>query len=478
MDIRDLIGEATTYDKKLMLERKEPLSWLKSISAFANTQGGRLIFGVSDDGECVGLENPEKDAEDLSEIIKNSLDPVPQFDLSFQKESDKTLIVVTVAAGTVTPYYVLLKGHRDAFIRIGNESVKAGSVDLKRLVLQGAQRDWDSLSSGHKRSTFSFERLRAEYFARTKLEFVESDFESFALLASGGLLTNAGALLADKSPIRHSRVFCTRWNGLNKSNGTMEALDDDEFSGGLLSLLEDAKGFVRTNTHTKWRKSDKGEGRINYPEYPSRAVEEAITNALIHRDYLITGSEVHVDIFDDRLEVYSPGGMPSGQIVQNLDARNVPSQRRNSIIADLFQRLNLMERRGSGFDKILDAYAFESEKRGKAVVPSFRSGASEFFVILPNLNYAGEVDAAVPVAKVIAKRRPPVKTSLAEGKNAKIITRAIAANSAVTVTDLQRKTKLSRTGVSNVLSALKSAGVIRHNGPKNGGSWEIVKPLV
>ena len=108
-------------------------------------------------------------------------------------------------------------------------------------------------------------------------------------------------------------------------------------------------------------------------------------------------------------------------------------------------------------------------------MPSFRSGASEFFVILPNLNYAGEVAAAVPVAKVIAKRKPLVKASLAEGKNAKIIIRAIAANSSVTVTDLQRKTKLSRTGVSNVLSALKSAGVIRHNGPKNGGSWEIVK---
>ena len=255
----------------------------------------------------------------------------------------------------------------------------------------------------------------------------------------------------------------------------MEALDDDEFSGGLLSLLEDAKGFVRTNTHIKWRKSDKGEGRINYPEYPSRAVEEAITNALIHRDYLITGSEVHVDIFDDRLEVYSPGGMPSGQIVQNLDARNVPSQRRNSIIADLFQRLNLMERRGSGFDKILDAYAFESEKRGKAVVPSFRSGSSEFFVILPNLNYADEAWEAVPVAEMVADRKPLPKSTLANGKHARVITRAIAANGSVTITDLQRKTKLSRTGVSNVLSALKSAGVIRHNGPRNGGSWELVE---
>lgn len=174
MSISDLIGEATTYDKKLSLERKEPLSWLKSMSAFANTLGGQLIFGVADNGECVGLEQPEKDAEDLSEIIKNSLDPVPQFDLSFHKEEDKTFVIVSVAPGAATPYYVLLKGHRDAYIRIGNESVKAGSIDLKRLVLKGSQRDWDSLSSGHKRTTFAFETLRAEYFARTSLEFADN----------------------------------------------------------------------------------------------------------------------------------------------------------------------------------------------------------------------------------------------------------------------------------------------------------------
>lgn len=462
MSISDLIGEATTYDKKLSLERKEPLSWLKSVSAFANTLGGRLIFGVADDGACVGLENPEKDAEDVSEIIKNSLDPVPQFDLSFHREEDKTFVVITVSPGTVTPYYVLLKGHRDAYIRIGNESVKAGSVDLKRLVLKGAQRDWDTLSTGCRRTTFAFETLRAEYFARTGLEFTDGDFESFGLVTSDGMLTNAGALLADKSPIRHSRVFCTRWNGLSKSNGTMEALDDDEFSGGLLFLLEAAKGFVRTNTRTKWRKSDKGEGRINYPEYPTRAVEEAITNALIHRDYLITGSEVHIDIFDDRLEVFSPGGMPSGAVVQNLDTRHVPSQRRNPVIADIFQRLDLMERRGSGFGKILDSYAFESRKRGTDISPSFSSGANEFFVVLPNLNYGRQFTSAESgVSNVL-------------GRHAKVIVRAIKADASITILEMRRKTKLSQSGVYKILTSLKNANIIRHVGPDKGGHWEVI----
>ena len=109
----------------------------------------------------------------------------------------------------------------------------------------------------------------------------------------------------------------------------MEALDDDEFSGGLLNLLDAAKGLVKVNAKTKWRKMEDGSGRVEYPEYPSAAVEEAIVNGLIHRDYLELGSEVHIDMFDDRMEIYSPGGMISGELIQSLDTRNVASKRRN-----------------------------------------------------------------------------------------------------------------------------------------------------
>ena len=478
MDMSKYIGEATAYDKKLMLERKEPLSWLKSISAFANTSGGVLLYGVDNDGNLVGLENAERDAEDISEMVKCLMDPVPEFTLSLLEEDGRKFVMVSVKAGTETPYYVFIKGHRDAYIRIGNESVKANSIDLKRLVLKGEKRSWDSLPSSHKRANFAFETLRAEYFARAKLEFVESDFDSFGLV-EGGLLTNAGALLADKSPIRHSRVFCTRWNGLTKSNGVMEALDDDEFSGGLLNLLDAVKGFVKVNAKTKWRKMEDGSGRVEYPEYPSAAVEESIVNGLIHRDYLEIGSEVHIDMFDDRLEVYSPGGMVSGELIQSLDTRAVASKRRNPVIADLFQRLSLMERRGSGFGKILDAYQFESEKRGRSIVPRFRSTPSEFHVILPNLNYdapelcaiGGESAESENVDEEKVRSTKP--TLLTEGRNAKIIIRAIRADGYVTIANLCRKTRLSSSGVYKTLAALKAASKIRRVGPARGGYWEV-----
>lgn len=474
----DYIGETTAYDKKLMLERKEPLSWLKSVSAFANTLGGKLLYGIADDGRVVGLENAEKDAEDISEIIKNSLDPIPEFELTFEREGEKKILVVSVKAGSETPYYVFLKGHRDAYVRVGNESIKANSIDLKRLVLRGEKRSWDSLTSTFKRSNYAFDALRAEYFAKTKIEFVENDFESFGLVAEKGLLTNAGALLADKSPVGHSRVFCTRWNGLDKSNGVMEALDDDEFSGGLLLLLERTKGFVKVNSKTRWRKAEDGSGRLNYFDYPSAAVEESIVNALIHRDYLELGSEVHIDMYDDRMEIYSPGGMPSGKLVQDLDAWTVPSKRRNPVIADLFQRLDLMERRGSGFGKILNAYKIESERRGREVVPIFRSDATDFFVTLPNLNYGVSVaNGNKKSDKKSDKKVNAPKVPLTLGKNAKIIMRAIAADGYVTIPDLRRKTRLSHSGVYKILSALKAGMYIRRVGPDKGGHWEIVKDV-
>ena len=390
LKLKNYIGESTLHDKKLMLERKDPTSWLKSVSAFANTQGGKLLFGVANDGSLHGLADAQGDSEFISETIKMQMDPVPEIVLSIHEEDGKRFVVVDVKAGSETPYYVFVRGHRDAYVRIGNESVRASAIELKRLVLKGSHRSWDSLPTEFKRDNFSFEALRAEYRRKTKLALQESDLESFGLVTDTGFLTNAGALLVDDSPIRHSRVFCTHWNGLTKTHRLMEALDDAEYSGGLLTLLDFARSFAKLNSKTMWRKMD--DGRMNYPEYPARAYEECIVNGLIHRDYLEIGSEVHIDIFDDRMEISSPGGMPSGDFAQEIDWMNVISVRRNPVIADLFQRLDLMERRGSGFKKIFESYEFESEKRGVAIRPSFHSTRTDFFVVLPNLNYGSSIE--------------------------------------------------------------------------------------
>lgn len=398
IDPKKLIGEATEYDKKRSVERKQVKSWLKSVSAFANSFGGTLIWGIANDNEVVGLENAESDAEFISETIKTKIDSIPKVNLRFYMEDDKKLILLDVYAGKETPYYYVGEGNMTAYIRLGNESVPADNITLKRLVLQGTNRSYDSLISEQNFENMAFTKLRSVYKYNTGKNFVNSDYESWGILDEKGNLTNAGALLADESPIRHSRVFCTRWNGLDKAHGLMDAIDDEEYSGGLVNLLQDSVKFVARNTKKAWRKT--GYGRIEMPDYPDDAVLEGIVNALIHRDYLELGSEVHIDMFDDRLEIYSPGGMPDGSKVQNLDLRNVSSKRRNPIIADIFNRLNYMDRRGSGFKKILDSYEFQ-EHYTEDMKPEFKSGNSDFWLIFKNLNY-GSKDIEDALAMEIA----------------------------------------------------------------------------
>ena len=169
---------------------------------------------------------------------------------------------------------------------------------------------YDSLKSRYSFSDMSFTKLKSVYKQRTGNTFEESDYESFGLIDENGNLTNAGALLADESPVKQSRLFCTRWSGKTKADGIIDAIDDKEYSGGLVVLLQAGIDFVTNNSKKGWRKES--DRRIEMPDYPERAVLEGIVNALIHRSYIELGSEVHIDMFDDRIEIYSPGGMVGG----------------------------------------------------------------------------------------------------------------------------------------------------------------------
>ena len=147
MDIKKLIGETSDYDKKLMLEKKRPKSWCKSVSAFANSFGGVLIFGVSDSGEMIGLEDAEGDAEIISETIKNRITPLPQFKLRFECEEEQKLVILEIYKGEETPYYYAADGVMEAYTRIGNESVLVDATEHKRLVLRGKGTSYDMQSS-------------------------------------------------------------------------------------------------------------------------------------------------------------------------------------------------------------------------------------------------------------------------------------------------------------------------------------------
>ena len=315
--IEQLIAEATECDFKVALETKKPKSWLKSVSSFSNGIGGTLFFGISDDRKPIGLSDVQKDAEAISRLIKERITPLPQFILKPLQEDGKNLLALEVSPGRSTPYYYKADGVMEAYIRVGNESVIAPDYIVNELILKGTNQSFDTLTTDAVKKDYSFTLLEATYLERTGLRFEPSDYVSFGLTDKNGLLTNAGKLMTDQHTVYNSRMFCTRWNGLEKGSIFDDALDDKEY------------------------------------------------------------------------DIYS-----------------IRSMRRNPVIADLFHRMKYMERRGSGLRKIVS----ETKKLPgytAAYKPEFSSTATDFRVILKNVNYnmcGASVHDAAHDTSVISKQ--------------------------------------------------------------------------
>ncbi len=453
-----LIAEATEYEFKSAVEANKPRSWLKTVSAFANGVGGSIYFGVSDEGVAIGLDNAQRAAEQVSEFIKARIEPaIKNVVLEPLNADGKDILRVRVSGGTNTPYYYTGDGTKIAYYRIGNESAQAPAAVLNELLLKGLHQTFDALETKYRFADYSYTLFEATYKQKTGVSIDKPrDYRSFGMLLGDDTLTYAGALFADQCPIYQSRVFCTRWNGLKKGGLYVDALDNDEFQSNAISLLTDALKFVRHNSSVKWKKT--GTGRIEMPDYPAEAVHEALVNALVHRDYMIQGSEIHVDMYDDRLEIVSPGGMPDGKRIQDLDIDDVASIRRNPIICDLFSRLKLMERRGSGLRKIIDQYPEEA-------APSFRSTEQSFVVTLKNLNYG------------MASMPSGIDVGIDDGveKSAEKVLTAILSEPRITQKQLAKESGLSVRTVARELKRLRDSGVIRRVGSDRAGYWEIIE---
>jgi ATP-dependent DNA helicase RecG len=253
-----------------------------------------------------------------------------------------------------------------------------------------------SLPTDYKKPDLTFTVFEAAFKKAAKKTLTLKEYVSFGMCKPDGMLTYAGLLFADDCPLLQSRVFCTHWNGPTKGSVGDDAVGADEFEGDIISLLKNSHNFVRLNSKVRWKKMP--DHRIDKPDYADRAVFEALANALMHRDYSVVGSEIHVDMYDDRLDIYSPGGMVDGSLIQELDIEEVPSIRRNPTIADVFHRLDFAERQGSGLRKIREEtarlYGYTED-----YAPKFVSTPSAFHVVLKNMNY----DLTTSVAEVGAE---------------------------------------------------------------------------
>ncbi|MDD7304465.1 MAG: ATP-binding protein, partial [Prevotellaceae bacterium] len=335
---------------------------------------------------------------------------------------------------------------------VGDESMPASAEQMVRLVLKGSNKTFDSLHTDYKAEDYSFTILANSFKDRTKQEWDKKYLLSFGLITGTGNLTNAGALFADDCPLWQSRLYCTRWDGKEKG----DAINDAEFTGNVLMLLREAMNFVKSNTKKGWEKLP--DGRKNKPEYAERAVLEAMVNHFIHRDYTVMGGEVHLDIYDDRLIVTSPGGMYNGMLIQDLDIKDVSSERRNPILANVMAQLDYMEKRGSGLTRICnDTKALEGYK--DELEPKFRSTPTQFQTIIfasfgtPNVGDMSE-------------------TKLSE-RQRKILN-LIKESPTITGKQMSEILSVSQRTIERDISALQKMAVLKREGKDNNGVWHII----
>lgn len=459
MELENLIAECTAYDFKLMLEEKKPKSWLKSVSAFANGFGGSLFFGIDNDGILKGLDNLQYVCETISSKIRDYMDPLPEVEIIPHRIDNLDILQLKINAGNYTPYYYVGDGQRIAFFRVGEESLPATSEQMLRLVLKGSNKTYDSLHTDYKAEDYSFTILANTFKTRTSQEWNKKFLLSFGLVTNTGTLTHAGALFADDCPLWQSRLYCTRWDGNTKG----DAINDAEFTGNVLMLLREAMNFVKSNTKKGWEKLPNG--RKNKPEYAERAVLEAMVNHFIHRDYTVMGSEVHIDIYDERLIVTSPGGMYNGMLIQDLDIAEVSSERRNPILANVMAQLNYMEKRGSGLTRIcnetkaLDGYKDELK-------PVFKSTPTQFQTIIfassDNQN-VGDFVGDMSETK-LTERQQKILNLIKESPT--ISAKQMSETLSVTTRTIERD-----------LSLMKKAGVLKREGKDNNGVWIVIESL-
>lgn len=457
MDLRSLIAECTEYDFKVMLEEKKPKSWLKSVSAFANGLGGSLFFGIDNDGIIKGLDDVQHVCEAISSKIRDYMDPLPEVEMIPHDIDGLHILQLKVNAGHYTPYYYVGDGQRVAFVRVGDESLPATAEQMVRLVLKGSNKTFDSLVTDYKAEDNTFVILANTFKKRTTQEWNKKFLVSFGLVTNSGVLTNAGALFADDCPLWQSRLYCTRWDGKDKS----DAINDAEFTGNILLLLREAMNFVKSNTRRGWEKLPNG--RKNKPEYAERAVLEAMVNHFIHRDYTVMGSEVHLDIYDDRLTITSPGGMYNGMLIQDLDIADVSSERRNPILANVMAQLDYMEKRGSGLTRICnETKALEGYK--DELKPLFKSTPTQFQTIIfassdtPNV---GDHDGDMSETKLTERQQK--------------ILDIIKESPTITGKQMSETLSVSQRTIERDLSAMQKIGVLKREGKDNDGTWILTK---
>lgn len=489
LTVEDILkGESLNLEFK-QARPKDSLKYLKSVVAFANGKGGRIVFGVEDrTREVVGLPEDEVFAEmdALASAICDGCEPAIVPDIYAQSVGGKPVIVVEISPGRLRPYRVKSLGlENGVYIRVAGTSRPAPRELSAEMYWEREGRSYDrvvradllvseeevaDLCGRMKDAASAFARSE-EQRRRTK-ELTKNVLLSWGLLEedAGGALhpTNGYQFLLGRDP-RCPGIQCAAFKG----NSRAVFIDRREFGGPLWEQVSSAFDFVLR--HICLRSRLVGVYRQDMYELPPDELRELIVNAVMNCSCLQEES-VKVAVFDDRVEIISPGGLMPVVTVEKMKAGY--SKIRNKAIARAFMYLNLAEAWGSGIPKLLRA-----AKEYGLPEPEFTDSGTEFKVTLLRAKEAGDgrfaggreggpLFRAVPEASPAAARAG-FQEVMAESRRQEreAVLAAIRANPSVTVSGLAALAGFSRARVRRVMEGLREDGVLRREGSTKKGKW-------
>lgn len=479
-------GESKNVEFKETLPDKSE-KYMKTIIAFANTQGGQLIVGVNDvtrEVTGVDMDSVFKIMDRITNAVSDSCTPQIVPDITFQTIEGKTIVVVYVAPGANRPYYMKSRGKEGGtYIRVAGTSRQADADKIKELELEleGARISWDELicvgyevkENAIKKLCRDMNRYRNEMQQRKgnaeKLQQVTRaqllNWNVIKKTEDGYLASNAFALLTGKH-FYYSRTQCAVFAGTDRG----EFIDKKEYDGPLYGQIEEAYAFVLRNI----RRSAKVEGLIRREghELPPDAIREMIINAHCHRNFL-DNSCVQVALYDDRLEVTSPGGLCYGLTLE--EAISGRSKQRNRIVAEVFNQMGLIEAWGTGLRNIRKAAKEYSlpEPQFIEMTGTFRVNLFRSLSPMEDRQKIGKTSAKN--LKSIGETSVKARKSIGVELNAtqKSIIDLLSENVQMSGTELAERIGISKRNIETNIKKLKEKGILVRHGSARAGYWEI-----
>jgi len=373
--------ESETLDFKEALPTSSDLAVL--ITAFYNTRGGTVVIGVDDQRRPVGIASPQGVETGITNIIRDRLDLDVMPTIEIEPYQGKEFVVVTCPRGPYPPYFV--RGEPRPYVRVGSSNRAATHAEIRHLYLVSGEVSYEILpcrqATVRDLSSPLVARYREQRSRHTAGALDLSDGELLrnlgCILEEEGqyLPTNAGVLLFCEEPyrfLRQNEITCAQFKGTDM----LRTIDRKDLRGPLPELVVAAEQFLYR--HIRIGHEVIGFKGIDYWEYPREAMREALINAVIHRDYSITGGRFRVFLFDDRIEFYSPGDLLPGVTVEKMQRLESQSKLRNPVIVEVFRDLGgFIEKMGTGIQRMTRAMEEHELPR-----PRFEELGGEFRVTL------------------------------------------------------------------------------------------------